>query len=652
MNLASRLITLLIVLSTLQVSGQDTIWYKKGGWLSEQSWNNKTVQSGWVSHLYPTKNRIYFDWKERYHYSRNYKSWQKKEYEAKLNQIQELNINGYRYTNKTDWKTLPFNKYPYLQILNGSVGYERTIELPECEYLDGNLSASNQKLWVTLYREIDFLEKGYTSLSENDNSLTITYEPYRRGSDGGKAKITTQLYFRQGKIQLKSEVVILSKHSSLRNLKKISLDGANQELIECYHKHPELANRRFVEMINNAISHQVYLVESVIPRFRKELQKQVLEIQRQKRLDEAAQDFRNYLSTARIHPLEGIWSVDVRIDEDHDFNFTSQAFQIGIKRFGDGFISVPLQSGTPQYERSVKVFQRTAEPNVFLMQGYFPDHDYISTATVYQKSDGVVDFSMQLPKAEVRRIAKAYSSTYDGDLKLTYRLIKVFPMPDSDVPEKDKEEPEHWTATGSGFAVSANGLVATNYHVIEGGKTIHVRGVNGKSNQKLIAEVVAKDKQKDLAILKITDKNFTKTNELPYSLSTTDEKMGAEVFSLGFPKPGVFGDEPKFTDGKVSATKGLLDNEMHYQMTVPITYGNSGGPIFNKLGQVIGVSVAGTLDVELLTASYSIKSKYLIDLLKTVTEYTPASKEPSTTSLEDQIEAYKNFVYLIEVSSE
>lgn len=624
MNLASRLITLLIVLTILQVSGQDRIDFKDNGTFSLRGTVESISKSGKVISIQRGRHNQ----------------------KVKLSHVRSGNWQDLNFNSGTKFKELPCTEFPFTKELpNGKVGHIKQIDFSQELDLDvavdlvyssiKNHGSNPINQRVSSVRrnglnEVHFIvEMNYTLL----NDLPVFLD----------CEITVEKTYLSAKTSVFSLYRVDDKKPELLLIDEYLKNGKAKYFRQCMNCNKWIS--KFEENLENGIRQTQFDFINLQNKINEERL-------RQERAKQAVEDFRNYLSTARIHPLEGIWSVDVRIDEDHDFNFTSQAFQIGIKRFGDGFISVPLQSGTPQYERSVKVFQRTAEPNVFLMQGYFPDHDYISTATVYQKSDGVVDFSMQLPKAEVRRIAKAYSSTYDGDLKLTYRLIKVFPMPDTDVPEKDKEEPEHWTATGSGFAVSTNGLVATNYHVIEGGKTIHVRDVNGKSNQKLIAEVVAKDKQKDLAILKITDKNFTKTTELPYSLSTTDEKMGAEVFSLGFPKPGVFGDGLIFTDGKVSATKGLLGNEVNYQMTVPITFGNSGGPIFNKLGQVIGVSVAGTLDVELLTASYSVKSKYLIDLLKTVTDYAPASKEPSATSLEDQIEAYKNFVYLIEVSSE
>lgn len=626
MKLASRLITLLIILTTFQVSAQDTIWFKSG-----------EVVACKIRDIEAHKNSLSYTPEGDYLTQTN------------INLVEKANWNNVTFSGQKNWLNAEPSEFPYLSKLsNGTYGVTKSLEFQtdgDIEVLD--FISANFRGWEGLspYPISNFYK------TEEEISFTLN----RNTTTGSFKKSTSQVWltlnvsFKVSKNRL--DISCSVKYAQNKFSRKRSSDSVLNVFGDSYRKkNGEIRKFNYyaAERSNHIIGYTMSILEDQIKTLQTQNQN---EEAKKTNVENYESDLREYLTTSRIHPLEGIWSVDVRMDKDRDFEFKSQAFQIGIKRLGDGFISVPLQPGTPQYERSVKVFQRTAEPNVFLMQGYFPDHDYISTATVYQKSDGVVDFIMQLPKAEVRRIAKAYSSTYDGDLKLTYRLIKVFPMPDTDVPEKDKEEQEHWTATGSGFAVSTNGLVATNYHVIEGGKTIHVRGVNGKSNQKLIAEVVAKDKEKDLAILKITDKNFTKINELPYSISVTDEKMGAEVFSLGFPKPGVFGDGLIFTDGKVSATKGLLGNEVNYQMTVPITFGNSGGPIFNKLGQVIGVSVAGTLDVELLTASYSVKSKYLIDLLKTVTDYAPVSKEPSATSLEDQIEAYKNFVYLIEVSS-
>jgi S1-C subfamily serine protease len=623
MKLSSTISAFVLIFHTTLVNGQDRIEFKGNSSFSLNGVIQGISSSGKVISIQEGR------------YNRN----------AKLSKIQSGNWQDLTFNGGTNFKEIACTEFPFTKELpDGKVGHIKEIDFSQKLNLEIAMdlvynSIKNHGSNATNQNVSGLIRNG---LNEVHFSVQLNFS-----SQNDPVFLNCELTVSETRVMAKTNVFSLyrldDKQPEVILITEYLKGGKARYFKEC------MSCNKWISKFEESLESSIRQTEDSYINLQNGINEEKL---RQERAKQEVEDLRNYLSTARIHPLEGIWSVDVRIDKGHDFNFTSQAFQIGIKRLGDSFISIPLESGVPQYERSEKVFQRTAEPNVFLMQGYFPDHDYISTATVYQKSDGVVDFSMQLPKAEVRRIAKTYNSTYDGDLKLTYRLIKIFPMPVTDAPKKDAEEPAHWTATGSGFAVSTNGLVATNYHVIEGGKTIYIRGVNGKTDQKLKAEVVANDKQKDLAILRITDKNFTKITELPYTLASTDEKMGAEVFSLGFPKPGVFGDGLIFTDGKVSATKGLLGNEVNYQMTVPITFGNSGGPIFNKLGQVVGISVAGTLDVELLTASYSVKSKYLIDLLKTVTDYGTGHKQESNNSLEEQVEAYKNFVYLIEVSSD
>ncbi|MFT4526523.1 MAG: hypothetical protein ACI85F_002697 [Bacteroidia bacterium] len=87
-------------------------------------------------------------------------------------------------------------------------------------------------------------------------------------------------------------------------------------------------------------------------------------------------------------------------------------------------------------------------------------------------------------------------------------------------------------------------------------------------------------------------------------------------------------------------------------MTVPLTFGNSGGPIFSKnSNDLIGVSVSVIHKLEFLNASFSVKSKHLLDLLNTVTDYKPTDKTDTDIKLEEQIQKYQDFIYLIEFSN-
>ncbi len=141
--------------------------------------------------------------------------------------------------------------------------------------------------------------------------------------------------------------------------------------------------------------------------------------------------------------------------------------------------------------------------------------------------------------------------------------------------------------TGSGFIIGKGKYVITNDHVIYGAKKIAVRNGLGKISS---AEVVAKSKKYDLAILKL-NKKFKKSLS---AKNFAEPLVGEDVISIGYPMTGYFGNDlPVITQGIIS--KVFPDKLGIFLTTTDINSGNSGGPIFNLDGNLVGISVA-TLD--------------------------------------------------------
>ena len=158
---------------------------------------------------------------------------------------------------------------------------------------------------------------------------------------------------------------------------------------------------------------------------------------------------------------------------------------------------------------------------------------------------------------------------------------------------------------GSGFFVKPN-LIATNYHVIEGAAKGTAKLV-GKYTTYNIEGVTATDKTNDLALLKVTAYGIT-----PLSLGDSDAvRIGATVYVAGNPK----GLEGTFSDGIISSRRDKLTKE-RLQMTAPISPGSSGGPMINRKGEVIGVSVAVHRALDAQNLNFAIPSKYLKALLE------------------------------------
>jgi len=176
-----------------------------------------------------------------------------------------------------------------------------------------------------------------------------------------------------------------------------------------------------------------------------------------------------------------------------------------------------------------------------------------------------------------------------------------------------------YASFGSGFWISADGWLLTNHHVVNSAQTVDLRMRDGTIIQ---AKVVKTDTVNDLALLKAASMPPV---WLPVSKGEAELKLGQTVFTIGYPNPEVQGLEPKFTDGRVSSVTGIGDSKNHYQTTVPVQHGNSGGPLVDLLtGWVVGVVNARLEDLRsgtgIANVSYAIKGNVVGTFLASVPE--------------------------------
>ena len=210
-----------------------------------------------------------------------------------------------------------------------------------------------------------------------------------------------------------------------------------------------------------------------------------------------------------------------------------------------------------------------------------------------------------------------------------------------------------WLGNGSGFFISPQGHIATNYHVIENANDIQVEYF--QKGVKLVhkAKVIVVDKQNDLAILQISDSSFRTLAKLPYSFSTNIKDVGSDVFALGYPLEDMMGSEIKFTDGKISSKTGAEGDITCYQISVPLQPGNSGGPLFDSNGELIGVNSA-IFNKEIYNSenvSYAIKSTYLKNLVDVLPEQIslPDAKDIKSLPLTEKIKVLSDFIPIIRI---
>ena len=208
-------------------------------------------------------------------------------------------------------------------------------------------------------------------------------------------------------------------------------------------------------------------------------------------------------------------------------------------------------------------------------------------------------------------------------------------------------QPTTWT--GTGFALR-NGYIVTNCHVIDGASSIQVSGIKGQMEPALSATVIAKDVKNDLAVIKINDSRFSGFGAIPYVLRSSPAAVGESIWVLGYPLTQYLGNEIKVTDGIISSKSGYQGDITTYQISAPVQPGNSGGPLFDKNGNILGIVNAGVPGAE--NVGYAIKISYLLNLLDafSIESAIPASNTISSLPLTGKIQKVEQFVFLITCS--
>ena len=200
----------------------------------------------------------------------------------------------------------------------------------------------------------------------------------------------------------------------------------------------------------------------------------------------------------------------------------------------------------------------------------------------------------------------------DGDLGITPMPVLQEPEPTGSLIPEPK-----WRLVGSGssFCVSDDGYFLTNYHVVEEAEKVELETAE---TGKVAAKVAKIDPVNDLALLKV-EGSFR-----PVRFQYTPKvSLGDRIVVMGFPAPDLQGVEVKATQGTVSGENGMKDYVGVFQMDATIQPGNSGGPVANANGEVVGVAVSSVDAVKVALSggyvpqnvNYAVKAAYAIAFL-------------------------------------
>lgn len=222
--------------------------------------------------------------------------------------------------------------------------------------------------------------------------------------------------------------------------------------------------------------------------------------------------------------------------------------------------------------------------------------------------------------------------------KGTEFLQKVFP-------NKGKYESREGSLTG--FGINNNKIVTCFHGTTALDTKLYIRGINGNFTTKYEAIVEKVDKENDLAVLSLVDKSIQITST-PLTANETEKITADEVFVLGYPLSSLMGDELKLTNGLISANSGIAGISKFYQISAPIQPGNSGSPLFDKEGNVIGVCTSAIPSAN--NVGYCVKQRNVNNFLKN-NGYSFASTDNSlkNAGLQDKVKSLKNSIFLIEI---
>ncbi len=197
---------------------------------------------------------------------------------------------------------------------------------------------------------------------------------------------------------------------------------------------------------------------------------------------------------------------------------------------------------------------------------------------------------------------------------------------------------------GTGFMIDPRGYIVTNAHVVDKSTVFIVQNSKG---QEFTAKIVYVSATADLAFLKIVDSEFKAPPVLPYSITKGSIELGEAIFTLGYPR-----DEIVYGEGYLSAKTGFGGDTLACQITVAANPGNSGGPVLDKNGEVIGI--LSNRQTHSQGAVFAIRSKNIftaINEMKSDTSmvslHMPQNSLVRNLDRVQQVKKIQDYIYLV-----
>lgn len=344
------------------------------------------------------------------------------------------------------------------------------------------------------------------------------------------------------------------------------------------------------------------------------------------RIQRTEQSTRAYLDSnvANLNPVEGVW-----VASDSTYWLSIQETSAG------RFDATILSTGSPIWLPGMvkMILSSTAIPNTYSVTYY------MGNLTAVGRTASVQDGVLVIPQ-----LPDGFGNFIDLFFLKTYPTVQVATIEDADsTPSQDRQEPLS-SVSGTGFLVRRDGLIATNAHVVADRGNVQI--TLGIPRQTYAGELVLLDRDNDLALLRLIGFVYDDVFSvgIPYIVvDSANLAVGDSILAAGYPVSSILGGELRVTDGIVSSQSGVHGAPNLLQITNPLQPGNSGGPIFDSQGNVVGVAVAsvnasaflgltGTLPQNI---NFAVKSSYLNNLLAMV----PSAEVASATAAFEPVAA-------------
>ncbi|MDP6570886.1 MAG: serine protease [Candidatus Marinimicrobia bacterium] len=365
-------------------------------------------------------------------------------------------------------------------------------------------------------------------------------------------------------------------------------------------------------------------------------------------------DFRDYYHSNVLDAIEGIWTISENTNWENVLtgvkgnNEVAGKYEVAIIRDDDAF---------NRYNAYV-LHSKEAGLKRGQLKAYYTKSGYKQTYNEhwFMADQSELVRNIILEDSGIFRTTSKYSK-YPVNYERENLSLKVYPPHYMTAPGLSMNT--QLKTMGSGFVISGNGLIITNYHVIQGKETIEVYFPS--IDKHFSAKIVLEDKNNDIALLALDEFHISEyfTEDIPFIISNTKNlRLGQEIFTLGYPLGEILGKSVKLSTGDVSSLYGIQDDPRLIQISNPIQPGNSGGPLLNENGEIVGV-VLSTLNARYFyenesiipqNVNFAIKGNYVSNLISILPEYQELSKRKNLLmgkSLEEQIELITPFIVTV-----